>query len=229
MKKNKDIALKDVNKFLAKNSSVFLEFLPHRFDIKTYWESQFITEYRGRIFFRSKHDETTEAGLFDVTYVDTVSAMNLGYDIRDVFDEQQDTFDAYEAIMATGYERFAEAIYELTGGFDGGVLIIDRLFIKEKFRGHNKSLTVLNGLITKICRTVGLVLLKPYPLQLNETGTDKVLKARFKKLGYNNFVKDPIEATKKLEKLYKKIGFSKIEDTKFMLRPAWTSKKYMSI
>lgn len=64
---------------------------------------------------------------------------------------------------------------------------------------------------------VGLVVLKPFPLQFEEKAPD-----RFDGLGYDNFEKDLKKSTKKLEKHYARAGFYKLRGKKLMVLDPWS-------
>jgi Resolvase, N terminal domain len=85
---------------------------------------------------------------------------------------------------------------DLTGGENSGtdLLIIDRVELEPKFRGHNLGLIMALRTVDYLSHGCSYVALRPFPLQFSPRMTDKTLK----QMRYDLFTKDEPKAFKLL-------------------------------
>lgn len=186
--------------------------------------SRFIHQLDGQVrVYLSRADRTQEVGTFSVLLVDIESAISEGVDPFDVFDSDSKTAPYYQPLYRTSSWSGADFRDSVTRAVCGdeslwrpNLLILDRLVVYPEHRGHKIGLLALRGLIERYRIGVGLVVMKPFPLQYEgEPFSPDDIAAR-RRLGLDDFRMGQRSATAKLRSYYASIGFRCIPRTSFM-------------
>jgi hypothetical protein len=185
--------------------------------------SDFIYETTGRVVARGDGGRTL-IGKFRLYYVDIGSAFNDKVSVHDVFDTYAQTFEIYEALFEADSIEPRERVQRLLEyEVDGlNVLILDRLEILPAFRGSQLGLAVMRAIIQRFSAGVGLVAIKPFPLQFEHEPTDQGEREWRAELGLADLPRVQRVATAKLCAYYKKLGFLRLRGTPFMVRSVST-------
>lgn len=121
--------------------------------------------------------------------------------------------------MASAIVDEEECIKDEICEFDENLMYIDRIYINEKFRGLGVDSYVINSLNEILEYSVNLspnvLILLPAPQEIGEDGL--LQEAKDEKISKNN--------KKRLIKLYKKLGFEKLEDSNYMIKR--TKERYI--
>jgi GNAT superfamily N-acetyltransferase len=165
-------------------------------------------------------DQTVEVGRFQLSYIDVWAAVNAGASVFDIFDCTQEACDYYSAIFNIDTLGPSAALAKLFKDevWPGNVLVLDRLEILPKFRGHNLGLVVMRRLIERFGAGAGVVAIKPFPLQ-HEYVREEEGQWR-QRMEFDQLDKNLRRATAKLKRHYAKLGFKFMKGTPFMFRDA---------
>jgi hypothetical protein len=182
--------------------------------------SNFVYETEGEIFGSDNKDKEFLIGRFHFYYIDSEAAYNSDISIYDVFDSYQETEEYYAHIFGENAPDFSAELTDLIecSGAKFNVLIVDRLEIFSKYRGKSLGLTSLWKIIHRFGSGVGVVALRPYPLQFEHEAINAEARRRRDEMELNEFTTDIETATGKLEKLYEKLGFVKSKNSSVMFR-----------
>jgi GNAT superfamily N-acetyltransferase len=146
----------------------------------------------------------------------------------DVFDNEQNTFDIFSALFDPEMEWLKDSVEDLAFGAAGppvteNVLVIDRLVIYPEYRGGDVGLQVMRELIRHFRSAVGLVVIKPYPLQFEADGgpSFEPLAGRERKdWDLAQFKGRRTSSTARLKRHYALLGFRHVPKTCYMVRSA---------
>jgi len=196
---------------------LLLKFAPEIFFDENTEPDRFIHQYKGKIIDCDDNEER-KAGKFSARVIDVRGSMFDGYDIFDVFDSDSGAMSCYENLYESDTEDFNEKTRLVAFGGDypwnPNILILERLVIAPEFRGKGLGLQAIRALIRRLRQGVGLVALKPFPLQF-EAGASESKGYRAK--GLHLFKLRETEARKKLVEYYARLGFREVPDTEFMV------------
>jgi len=196
---------------------LLLKFAPETFFDENTEPDRFVYQYKGKVI-DCGNDEERKAGKFSARVVDVRGAMFDGYDIFDVFDTDGAAMSCYESLFEHDTEDFNEKTRLVAFGGDypwnPNILILDRLVIYPEFRGKGIGLRTIRALVHRLRQGVGLVALKPYPLQF-EAGA--VESTGYRKKGLHLFNISEAEAHRKLVEHYALLGFHEVPDTDYMV------------
>lgn len=157
------------------------------------------------------------------TNLDTNESVEIGKLTGNFFESEividdTDFYDVCDSID-TDLEHMAAAIVDKDGNiraeiceFDDNLMYIDRLFIEEKYRGLGIASYVLKYLKNILEYSVNLnptvLIILPVPQEIDNKGL----------LSQVENDEDRIKYEKKLIKLYKKLGFTKIKNSNYMIK-----------
>ena len=196
-----------------------LEFDQESYDHDSPILSRFVFETTGRVVSCEWQREPRLIGKFRTYIVSVESAVDEGESIFELFDDDALTMEYFEALYAGFGGRYNNQIsslfHELEDFWRPNLLILDRLTIYPQFRNHDIGLEVITALIKRLKMGIGLIALKPYPLQFD---TDDPIERQ--ELGLDNFVMSQRGATLKLRKYYGRLGFMRVPKTPYMVRSA---------
>lgn len=164
------------------------------------------------------------------TNLDTQEKVKIGKLIGNFFESEivMDDISFYDLCdsIGTDLEHMASAIVDEDEcimddicEFDENLMYIDRIYIEEKFRGLGIASYVLISLNDILEYSVNLspnvLILLPAPQEIGKDGL--LQEVRDEKINENN--------KKRLIKLYKKLGFEKLEDSNYMIKR--TKERYI--
>jgi len=184
----------------------------------------FIHEICGKIWCGENHSGKDQiAGLFRIYYADFELGQNHNVRAREILDTYQHTFDYADAVLDSDETSFSRRLHNLLGNEieNFNFLILDRVELLPKYRGNGVGLLVLRSLIERFGAGVGVVGMKPFPLQLERKDpTDSRWRRR---LSLEQFPSDSEISTRKLRNYYHRLGFVRMRSTPFMFRSlSWT-------
>lgn len=162
-------------------------------------------------------DESVEIGRYKAFYIDVEGAMCAEESLFDIFDSRHQTL-GYLELYNPGFGEFTEAAMKAAKAdwlYEPNLLILDRLEILPRYRGHGYGLEALIGMMHWFQAGAGLVAMKPYPLQFEGGGPtpgepDPMELAKLP-------IKE-IAARTKLRRYYAQLGFRLVPKTPFMVR-----------
>ena len=129
--------------------------------------------------------------MFRIYYADFELGQNHNVSAREILDTYQHTFDYADAVLDSDETSFSTRLHNLLGNEieNFNFLILDRVELFPKYRGNGVGLVILRSLIERFGAGVGVVGMKPFPLQLErKDATDSRWKRRLryrKPLGSN--------------------------------------------
>ncbi len=127
--------------------------------------SDYVTILDGLIYYSPENNEGKEheeiIGAIRMLFIDANSAVENELSLFDVYDCSAETLEFFESFINYDDEEFTK---ELTNFLDSelvlrgnNVLIIDRIGIRQEYRGHNLGLIVLRNLIQRFSTGVSVV------------------------------------------------------------------------
>jgi GNAT superfamily N-acetyltransferase len=184
----------------------------------------FIHEICGKILRGENHCKRNQiAGLFRIYYADFELGQNHNVRAHEILDTYQHTFDYADAVLDSDGAPFSRRLHNLLGNEieNFNFLILDRVELLPKYRGNGVGLLVLRSLIERFGAGVGVVGMKPFPLQLeSKDATDSRWRRR---LRLEQFPSDSEISARKLRNYYHRLGFVRMRSTPFMFRSlSWT-------
>jgi GNAT superfamily N-acetyltransferase len=184
---------------------------------------QFLIRRDGEILVRTDDDQKeVTIGTFSLMIADIEGAVEANVSAYDVFDTESASFRHYEALY-DGYD-FKERVVKVAVGddyvFRPNLLMLERLTIYPEYRGQGLGLTVLRMLIERYRIGMGLVSLKPFPLQFEVNPMSETNDIPRERLELDNFKGTSVAATRKLKRYYEKLGFKSVSRTEYMVRDA---------
>lgn len=187
-----------------------------------YEPSRFLFTSSGQIVLTDFEEVANEIGTFTVLVVDARSAMIERESVFDVFDSDGTCVDYYQTLYDMKEGDFKPRVTKLAFGdeylWNPNLLILDRLVVYQEYRGHGYGLLALRALIHRFRTSVGLIAMKPFPLQFESifSGGDHADEARA--LGLNAFSAPSEKATERLRRYYARLGFVRLPRTEYMVR-----------
>jgi GNAT superfamily N-acetyltransferase len=183
---------------------------------------RFIHHTSGRVAYVSSSGEfVLEVGTFSVIQVDLEAAVTHRADVYQMFDIEATTFGYYEALYEHDDCHLTPAASKAArndGAWDPNLLILDRLIILPAFRGQGVGLLALRGLMERFGFGVGIVAMKPYPLQHEAHYLDEAHASERAASGLDAFSGSVAAATSKLRNYYGRLGFRRVVGTDYMVR-----------
>ena len=165
-------------------------------------------------------DDNIMVGKFRLYYVDIDSAIDTGYiDVFDIFDAHSDsTVDYYDSLFDPDTIGFRENLQQLSNHeiFKQSVLIIDRLELLPGYRGKNLGLIIMRRLIQRFSAGAGVVAIKPFPLQFEQSTPDENKSSWHVKMQLSSFRETKRDSIRKLRSHYGKLGFVEMKGTPHM-------------
>ena len=173
----------------------------------------------GKVLAFTESDRKVRVGSFAVILIDIETAVNESESIFDVFDVSSKTIDYY-GLYKSDLE-FKPSVIKALGGYERwapNMLILDRLEILPRFRGHGAGLRILRCLQLQFSAGCGLVVMKPFPLQF-EGGTPEENKdeEEFIRMRLDQFSTTFEKALKGLQTYYGRLGFVKVPGTPYIV------------
>lgn len=182
------------------NERVRIEYsFSHLLDID-YASHPNMTIYQGKIFIKTegKYD------YYDIDEMEIGSICLEMYDLNfegghcslmEAFDKSASSFEVGTAILNDGYKEINDKIVELVGDtFSSNVLVVQRLEMKEEYRGKGYGKYVLDSLDVYFKSMCGYVALKSFPVGFEGITDDR------------NYDK----AQERLNSFYSRCGYKKI-------------------
>jgi len=184
--------------------------------------SRFLFETSGKLVITDDGDNETELGVFSAMVVDVQSAIVEHESVFDVFDSHSTSITYFQALYDYDSGDFKPQVVTVAYGDDylwnPNLLILDRLIVYPEHRGHGVGLLALRALIQRLRIGVGLIAMKPYPLQYEAKFLDESDADERKRLGLDDFKLPQPKATAKLKKYYGRLGFKAVPRTEYMVR-----------
>ena len=177
-----------------------------------------VYEYAGDVLNEEESGKQTRIGKFRAYYIDVERSMNERMSLSDVLDaHSQETFDYFDDIFGENSPEFSDAVDQLLNSeiFQTNLLILDRLELLPSYRGYLLGLKIMAHMITRFSPGAGVVAIKPYPLQLEDTdASDDEWRS---KLLLDEFQSEEISTTEALINYYGKLGFEVLPETPYMV------------
>jgi len=152
------------------------------------------------------------------SYVYANDAARFGYSCMDICSvHSQDFSEIYWALHDEDHSP-KDSVFEAIGQeifYINDFATIDELSILPKFRRRGFGLEAIDIICRRIINGASIVVIQPAPLQFTRLGKDETYA---QKMGYSDLEQDEKKATKKLFNYYKKVGFKRLKNTKYMLR-----------
>ena len=173
----------------------------------------------GRIAKMDDDESDILVGKFRLYYVDVASAINTGIDVFDIFDAHSDsTADYYDSLYDPDTMGFSENLLQLFNYeiFEQSVLIIDRLELLPGSRGKKLGLIIMRRLIQRFSAGAGVVAIKPFPLQFEQSTPDENKSGWHAEMQLSSFRETERESIRKLRSHYGKLGFVEMKGNSHM-------------
>lgn len=184
--------------------------------------SRFLFEAGGKLVLTDDDDNKTEVGVFSAMTVDVQAAIVERESVFDIFDSDSTSIGYFDALYDHDSCDFKPEVVNVAYGDDylwnPNLLILDRLAVYPEHRGHGIGLLALRALIHRLRVGVGLIAMKPYPLQFEARLLDESDLNKGKRLGLDGFKLSQQKATAKLKKYYSRLGFKAVPRTEYMVR-----------
>ena len=183
--------------------------------------SDYIYPICGRIAEMDDDEGDILVGKFRLYYVDVASAINTDYmDVFDIFDAHSaSTADYYDSLFDPDTVGFSENLRQLFNDevFEQSLLIIDRLELLPGYRGQNLGLIIMRRLIQRFSAGAGLVAIKPFPLQFEQSIPAEDEGGWHEEMQLSSFRETERNSIRKLQKHYSKLGFFEMKGTPHMV------------
>jgi GNAT superfamily N-acetyltransferase len=183
--------------------------------------ARYVIEHSGVLDLVDEDDEVVETiGSFSAIVVDAIAALVDKESPFDVFDSYSITFGFFENLYESNGGDFKEKVIKTVGEdnflWNPNLLILNRLVVTPEHRGHGIGLLALRTLIQRFGIGVGVVAMKPFPLQFEAASLDDPKTCA--RLGFDQFNLTQSKATAKLRKYYGRLGFKKVPGSEMMIR-----------
>lgn len=187
--------------------------------------SRFVHTLDGRIEISiDDGNESLTVGLFTALIVDLESAINEGVHPFEVFDSTRKTAPFYAKLFREngwGGPDFRTPVVHTAFGEDApwrpNLLILDRLAVFPEHRGNGIGLLALRGLIERFRMGIGLIAMKPFPLQFEAASNRPEDVQERARLGLDQFSIGHDKALAKLRSYYASLGFRQVPRTGLMV------------
>lgn len=197
---------------------LWLKFDQEQTPVKPEEPLEFAYEITGRVVTHDDDDKETLIGKFRVFYIDADTVLNGGYcSYFEMMDSRSETIGYYEHLYGGEQGSVSAELEELLDGppSNQNALILDRLEILPEYRHKRYGLIVLRRLIERFGSGVGIVAMKPFPLQCEASWREDVDEWR-QRMKLDDFQKDETRSTAKLRWYYAALGFKRLPNTEFM-------------
>jgi hypothetical protein len=182
--------------------------------------SDYVNILDGLIYYSSEDIEANGCeeiiGAFRMIIIDANSAKESQISLFDVYDCDAEASEFFDNFVNLDDEEFTIELSDFLESefvFSGNnVLIIDRIGIRPEYRGNKLGLIVLRNLIRRFSKGISVVAIKPAPFEF----TTSHIKQNFIDWQCSEVKKNSIEAIK-LGKYYQKLGFTKINNSAFLV------------
>jgi hypothetical protein len=199
--------------------SIGMEF--DRFSLRFDDPNEYLYQINGKIYYtfedNSEEDEKEDLiGAFRLLYIDATSASDNDISLYDVYNCNGEAFEFFEGASNSEDGEFNNKITELLGEeinfWGNNVLIIDRIGILPKYRGHQLGIYILQKLIQRFYHRVSVVAIRPSPFNFS---ADHLKQSEVD--WQSPVVNDDSQEAKNLAHYYQKIGFKKLVDSAYMV------------
>lgn len=174
-------------------------------------------------------------GKGDIKLLLLEQAINNHFDIFEVFDMHEYTmriggmiydFDNYELKENLRNKLFGDEIM-----LNQNICIFERMTILPEYRGLGISAKFVKDKYNFFSSACGLIVMQPYPLQLEAVGPNGRTDEFEKRMGYESMEKNVQKATKSLKDYYKRLGYISVKGYKnlMFLVPCLRNKKLEAI
>lgn len=142
------------------------------------------------------------------------NAVNDDVSLHDVFDVMQETMDAGCAVFDASFRDYNKAIQKMfeDAYCSDDILLLHRLEIHPFARGQKLGLAVLIKAIEDWSSGCSLVLMKPFPLQLEANARNS---KNWEAMALGDFPQKEKQAFQQLRSYYSQLGFKKIGKSEF--------------
>jgi hypothetical protein len=164
--------------------------------------------------------EEIKIGEFSLYYVDLCTVVDEGGSVHDVFDTSGSTYGYLSALYdAPEGGFFHKRVMRLIADefYEPNLLILDRLTIDPPYRGKQRGLIALLGLIDQFCSGVRVAALKPFPLQHEASAKREDRTDEYRRLELDKFEQDMRKSTAALKRYYARAGFKAVPRTDYMI------------
>jgi GNAT superfamily N-acetyltransferase len=175
----------------------------------------FVYEITGQVVTHDDDDRETILGKFLVFYVDADAVMAGKYcSYFEMMDGRSETVGYYEYLYGRN-DGVSEELERLLGEepINQNALILDRLEILPQYRGKKIAVFVLRRLIERFASSVGIVAMKPFPLQFEASPEEDDWRQSLK---LDELPKNETRSVAKLRWYYAALGFKRLPKTEYM-------------
>jgi GNAT superfamily N-acetyltransferase len=191
---------------------------PHDFVI---WET-------GSIVLKDFESDTSQTiGGFRIVLIDIDSGIREGEKIFEIFDTDEALIEYHRALYQPTSRKLRKVVRDKFSDAPPrslNLLIVDRIIVDSKFRGIGIGLQALLALIHAHRIGVGIVAIKPWPLQFDADGNHEIECTRdengfeFPSIGLDSrWEKSLTSAKDKLTQYYVQAGFLPLEGSGLMV------------
>ncbi|WP_266170747.1 hypothetical protein [Dyella subtropica] len=177
-----------------------------------------LAKYTGTIYRSLPHRVVGRARAY---VVPIEQARDHGHQALDFLDVDGDVWPYHVLLSRREAGAFSAAVNRILGTdevFNQNLLIIDRVDILPRYRGHDYGLQAMHLMLTHLSLGCRLAAIKPYPLQLEVPGAMGVDRSWHQRLQLERFTLTPSQAMRKLRSHYACLGFAPVPSTDFMVR-----------
>lgn len=185
---------------------------------------RYVHEYEGTIHLPDENYEAgQQIGEFRAVVLDVESAVNERESMFDVFDCNQDTVQFWEDLYdedGSYKERVSDMLFgKFSDMWEPNLLVLQRLVIARPHRGQSLGLEALQALIEELRVGVGVIAMKPFPLQFEGEKQDRTERKKEEVARYelDEFATDYRACRTKLRRHYAKLGFKLVPKTDIMV------------
>ncbi len=169
----------------------------------------FVDEFQGDVLAWQGEQRRVRAGRFRVLIVRLGDAFEAGMPFLHVFDDHSDELLEYwKPLFNPNESDFKEAISREFDIFHINLMVLDHVEILPAHRGRFLALAVASKLIEMFAGGCGLVVCKPFPLQLSRAGNPE--KAWSTRMKLADFDQQSTRATARLRDYWGKLGFARV-------------------
>lgn len=180
--------------------------------------SDFLGLYEGEV----RLPDTDETMGYLRAYVfDSDGANAIGYSPMDALDAVTSATVPYIALYS--FEEagnLSPAVLKILGedfASNDRILILDRIELLPKYRGHGVGLLCMRTLIRHLGIGCRLVAIKPFPLQFEPAPLAPDERGRYHEMKLAELPKSRVQATRKLKNHYSRLGFKAVRGTELMI------------
>ncbi len=148
-------------------------------------------------------------------------ALDDNFDIFQIFDSDSYTMRIGEEIYDFDLRNIKEDLQRKLFGDDiminPNICIFERMMILPEYRGLGIGAKFVKDRFHFFSSTCGLIVMQPYPLQLEAVGPNGRTDEFEKEMGYESMEKNVQKATKSLKDYYKSIGYISVRGYKDLM------------